>query len=125
MKRPVLKLRPKKVSAIEPPSMDFALFAKLDIIHRISGDREFAHVPQPDWVIERPDLPKPPKKVTKKKKKKGSKIVRVVTERIEKAASDSENSDDDNTTKKKARSNNLPPPEILFAHLNRVETMKS
>lgn len=45
MNRPVPKLRPKKVSPIEPPSMDFAPFAKLDIIHRISGDREFAPVP--------------------------------------------------------------------------------
>lgn len=69
----------------------------------------------------------PPKKAAKKKKKKkgaNSKVVKVVTERIEKAFSDSENSDDDNTTRQKARASNLPPPEILFAHLNRVETMK-
>ena len=64
------------------------------------------------------------KKVKKEIKKKSSRIIKTVSERIEQA-SDEESSENDVKSKSKARANHLPPVEILFAHLNRVETMKT
>ena len=58
------------------------------------------------------------------KKKRSSRIVKTVSERIEQASDEDESSDND-AASKKARANHLPPVEILFAHLNRVETMKT
>ena len=50
--------------------------------------------------------------------------MKTVTERIEKIT-DSEESEEEKSSKSKARANHLPPVDILFAHLNRVETMKT
>lgn len=84
-------------------------------------------------VSEEEKVPEPepkqvkPKKAKKKKEpksKKSSRMVKVVTERIE-APEESEDLSEEESKPTKARANHLPPVEILFAHLDRVDTMKS
>ena len=78
--------------------------------------------------LKPPKEPKVEKKAKKSKKelkkKRSSRIVKTVSERIEQA-SDEESSEEDQSKKSKLRANHLPPVEILFAHLERVDTMKS
>ena len=51
-------------------------------------------------------------------------MVKVVTERIEKPEEDS-SQEETKSKSNKPRADKLPPVEILFAHLDRVDTMKT
>ena len=144
MQKPAPKFKPKKVSAVEPETLQYLSFSNLDEVPNIYGAnyerKDLENVPiaeLPMNVIEPPE-PEPvieePSKVDKKEKKKqkklkrsrSSRIVKTVTERIEEASEKEDSSNEGGETNtSKARANHLPPVEILFAHLDRVDTMKS
>ena len=65
----------------------------------------------------------PPNKLSRKQ---SSRIVKVTTERVETQNSDSSpDSGEDDSKRNAKKANHLPPPELLFAHVNRVDQMKT
>ena len=74
MQLPKPKFRPKKVSATEPPSLDYGNFADLDIIliHYHANGLEYSEIPLPDLALKQPKI----------KKKKEQKVTKVVTEEV-------------------------------------------
>ena len=102
---PQVKLKPKKTSAVEPPSISFGQFQDQDTVYMSPGEIEGVIkprleeplpqpvlLPEPVSEVEEEEVPEPepklpkPKKVKKKKEpksKKSSRMVKVVTERIE------------------------------------------
>ena len=144
MRKPAPKFKPKKVSAVEPETLQYQSFKNLDEMPSMYGAHyekwdlenlpiaelpmKVIEMPEPEPVVE--ELPKVDKKEKKKqkklKKRKSSRIVKTVTERIEEASEKEDSSDEGGETNtSKARANHLPPVEILFAHLERVDTMRS
>lgn len=114
MQRPKPKFRPKKVSPTEPPSLDYGLFAEVDgVPHCVSDNQE---TPLQELALKQP----------KTKKKMNKKVVKVLTEEMV-IPTDSDHAEDEDSykQKKKKRAANLPPVDILFAHLNRVDNLKS